>query len=86
MPYSDSVNALSFPPPHTFQAATGGECESLISQQSKAERTGSILGGKHNVCEDVVTLWPITAAPEGHRGMEVRGDEIDELFASQLPV
>lgn len=79
-------DTVSFPPLCIFQAATGGGCESLRSQKSKAERPGSTLRGKHDVGGDAVTLWPITVAPEGHGGMEVRRDEIDELFAPRSQV
>lgn len=85
-PTATLSSALSFPPLHTFQAATGRGCESLISQKSRAERPGSILREKRDVGGDAVTLWPITAAPEGRRGMEVRRDETDELFAPRSQV
>jgi len=74
--------ALSFSSLCIFQASsTGGGCESLKSQKSKAARPRSILRGKRDAGGDAVTLWSITAAPEGNRGMEVRKDKIDELFA-----
>lgn len=54
--------------------------------KEKAERPGSILGEKGGIGGDAVTLWPMTAAPEGHRDMEVRRDETDELWAPRPQV
>lgn len=85
-PYSNPVKCSLLPTTTHLPAATGGRCESLISQKSKAERPRSILGGKRDVGGDALPLWPITAAPEGHWGMEVRRDEIDELFAPRSHV
>lgn len=46
-----------------------------------SEESQTSVGMLWGCCRDALSLWPITAAPEGHQGMEVWTGEIDELFA-----